>query len=193
LIIFDNHLHLRRDGKYLDAIREFQQAGGTHFVLCQYPNPQEVIKEKNYRLGYHETLKMAEEIRTEIKIGVFVTIGPYPVDYLALRDSFGRETAIHIMKQGMDDAAKLCEEHRSIALGEIGRPHFPVDSQTIEDSNEILFYGMQKASDANVPVVLHTESTTTQNCKEFVDLGRKAGLPAERIVKHFAPPLITSE
>jgi len=133
---------------------------------------------------------MADEIRSNIDIGVFVTVGPYPVDYLKLLDKFGRETAISIMKKGIDEAANLCKEKKCIGIGEIGRPHFPVDKQIIKDSNEILFYGMQRARDVNVPVILHTESTTPSQCKELVELGKKAGLPAHKIVKHYSPPLV---
>jgi TatD-related deoxyribonuclease len=186
-------LHLRRDGRFLDAIKEFQHAGGTHFVLCQYPMPNIVAQEKSYRSCYQETLHIAEEIRAARELVVFVVVGPYPVDYLLLREKLGRDTAVEIMKKGMDEAAVLCEEHQCIAIGEIGRPHFPVDQETLHDSNEILVYGMQKAKEAKVPVVLHTESTTSQQCKEFVDMGVKVGLPAEKIVKHFAPPLIRSD
>jgi len=193
LIIFDNHLHLRRDGLFIDAVKEFKKAGGTHFVLCQYPMPLVVIKEKSYESVYNETLKMAEEIRSKVDVGVFVTVGPYPVDYIKLVEKFDRETAIDIMKRGMDEAARLCEEKKCVAIGEIGRPHFPVDKQVFDDSNEILFYGMQKAKDAGVPVVLHTESTTPENCKEFVEMGKKAGLPSHKIVKHFSPPLIKND
>ena len=193
MIIFDNHLHLRRDGLFIDAVKEFKKAGGTHFVLCQYPMPSVVIREKSYRSVYNETLKMAEEIRSKVDVGVFVTVGPYPVDYIKLVEKFDRETAIDIMKRGMDEAARLCEEKKCVAIGEIGRPHFPVDKQVFDDSNEILFYGMQKAKDAGVPVVLHTESTTPENCKEFVEMGKKAGLPSHKIVKHFSPPLIKND
>ena len=193
MIIFDNHLHLRRDGFYLDAIKDFKKSGGTHFVLCQYPMIDLVIKEKSYLNCYQETLRMADEIRSELEIDVFVTVGPYPVDYLKLNEKFDRETTIEVMKKGMDEAAILCQEQKCIAIGEIGRPHFLVDEQTFNDSNEILFYGMQKAKDVNVPVILHTESTTKQQCKELVELGKKAGLHAGKIVKHFSPALILPE
>lgn len=193
LIMFDNHLHLRRDGFFIDAVKEFKKAGGTHFVLCQYPMPSVVVQEKCYSSVYNETLKMADEIRLKTGVGVFVTVGPYPVDYIILAEKFGRETAIDIMKKGMDEAAVLCEDKKCIAIGEIGRPHFPVDKQVFDDSNGILFYGMQKASDADVPVVLHTESTTVDTCREFVEMGKKAGLPSGKIVKHFSPPLIKKE
>lgn len=133
---------------------------------------------------------MADEVRSNIDICVFVTVGPYPVDYLKLLEKFGRDSAISIMKKGIDEAAKLCQEKKCIGIGEIGRPHFPVDNQIIKDSNEILMYGMQRARDVNVPVILHTESTTPEQCKELVELGKKAGLPAHKIVKHYSPPLI---
>jgi TatD-related deoxyribonuclease len=193
VILFDNHLHLRRDGRYLDAVREFRHAGGTHLVLCQYPMTSRVLQEKKYHSCYAETLAMAEEIHRILDVNVFVVVGPYPVDYLALAEKFGRETAVAVMKKGMEEAAMLCEEHRCIAIGEIGRPHFPVDDQALIDSNEILQYGMSLAKSVGVPVVLHTETTTPSQCKELVSLGKKVGLPPDRIVKHFAPPLITQE
>ncbi len=190
MIIFDNHLHLRRDGRYLEAVKEFKKSGGTHFVLCQLPMTNLVIRTKSYLGCYNETLKMADEIRSNINIGVFVTVGPYPVDYIKLVEKFGREPAILIMRQGIDEAAKLCEEKKCIGIGEIGRPHFEVNQQVIDDSNKILFYGMQRGKDVNVPVIIHSESTTPDHCEELVKLGKKAGLPAHKIVKHYSPPLI---
>jgi len=190
MILFDNHLHLRRNGRFLDAVNDFKKAGGTHFVLCQLPMTDLVIRDKSYKLCYQETLKMAEEIRSKIDVGVFVTVGPYPVDYLKLKERFGRGETIQIMKKGIDEAAALCEEKQCIAIGEIGRPHFPVDEQVKNDSNDILLYGMQKAKEVNAPVVLHTESTTPNQCKELVEMGKKIGLSAHKIVKHYSPPLI---
>ncbi|UCD13884.1 MAG: TatD family hydrolase [Thermoplasmatales archaeon] len=189
-VAFDNHIHLRKDGRFLEAVKDFKKAGGTHFVLCQYPMPELVIRTNSYNVCYMETLKMAKEIRGETNVSVFVTVGPYPADYLKLKEKLGRAKAIELMKKGMDEAADLCKEGTCIGIGEIGRPHFPVDEVTIEDSNEILRYGMQKAVEVDVPVVLHTESTTPEQCKELVEMGRKVGLSSDKIVKHFAPALI---
>ncbi len=194
MVIFDNHMHLRRDGLYLEAVREFERMGGTHMVLCQYPMPGLVRNHQSYLPVYQQTLDMAQEIRETTGVGVFVTVGPYPVDYLRLVEWFDRETAIDLMKQGMDEAAQLCTEMESVVgIGEIGRPHFPVDESVLADSNKILMYGMQKAKEVGVPVVIHTESTTPEQCGELVEMGRTVGLSADCIVKHFAPPLITVE
>jgi TatD-related deoxyribonuclease len=191
--IFENHLHLRRDGRYIEAVKEFAAAGGTHLVLTQYPMPQQVLSEKSYQSIYLDTLRMTEEIMKAVPVTVYAVVGPYPVDYLTFRETMGREAAMGLMKKGMDEAAKLCVEHRCIAIGEIGRPHFPVASGIIRDSNEILKYGMQCAAEVGVPVVLHTETTTAESCQEFVALGKSVGLAADAIVKHFAPPLVTLE
>ena len=190
MIIFDNHLHLRRDGRFIDAIKDFKKAGGTHFVLCQLPMINLVISKKSYKLPYSETLAIAEKIRKNVNVGVFVTVGPYPVDYIKLKETFGRNRAFEIMKKGIDEASELCENKKCIGIGEIGRPHFPVDKSIIDDSNEILLYGMEKAKEVDVPVILHTESTTPKDCKEFVEMGKKVGLKPEKIVKHYSPPLI---
>ena len=188
--MFDNHLHLNRAGRFLDAVKDFKKAGGTHFVLCQLPMTNLVIRDKSYESCYQETLEMAKEIRSKIDIGVFVTVGPYPVDYLKLEKKFGREKTIQIMEKGMDIAAVLCKEQKCIAIGEIGRPHFTVNERVLTDSNEILLYGMKRAKDAGVPVVLHTESTTPDQCRKLAEMGKKVGLPSYKIVKHYSPPLV---
>lgn len=193
MIIFDNHMHLRRDGRYLEAVKEFHNAGGTHFVLCQYPMPSLALQKKSYNSVYQITLDMAKEISKAIEVIVFITVGPYPVDYLFFREHISRSETIALMKQGIDEAAALCVENKCIGIGEIGRPHFPVSPEVFSDSNDILLYGMQRARDVHVPVVLHTESTTPEQCKELVAMGKKAGLVAEKIVKHFSPAFITSE
>ena len=186
-------MHLRRDGLFLKAVNEFKRAGGTHFVLCQYPMPSVVVSEKSYKSCYEETLRMADEIRTATDVGVFVTVGPYPVDYLVLSEKFGRTQAIAIMREGIDLAAELCLKQLCIGIGEIGRPHFPVSEQVLEDSTLLLRYGMEKAKDVGVPVVVHAESMTSQQCTELVEMGRRVGLPSGKIVKHFSPPLVTLE
>jgi TatD-related deoxyribonuclease len=190
MIIFDNHMHLREDGRFIEAIKDFKKAGGTHFILSQLPMVDMVLKYGNYERSYEITLKIANKIRSELNIGMFVTLGPYPVDYIRLNEKYGRLRAIEIMEKGIDLAIDFCEDKKSIAVGEIGRPHFNVDDQIINDSNKILFYAMKRAAEINVPVVLHTESTTPENCKEFVEMGGKAGLNPEKIIKHFSPPLI---
>ena len=193
MIILDNHMHLRRDGRYIEAVREFKHAGGTHLVLCHMPMVSEVIENKSYMPSYQKTLQMAREVEDATGVVVFVTVGPYPVDYLALTEKFGRKKAKEIMFKGMEEAQKLCLEGDAIAIGEIGRPHFEVDGQAWDDSNEIMAYGMSLAEEAGVPVVLHTESMGTEGFKELAEMADNAGMKREKVIKHFSPPLVTEE
>jgi len=52
---------------------------------------------------------------------------------------------------------------------------------------------MQKAAEIEAPVVIHTETTTPEQCRDLMKMGRDVGLSSDQIVKHFAPPLITFE
>ena len=193
MIILDNHMHLRRDGRYIEAVKEFKKAGGTHLILCHMPMVGEVIENRSYMPSYMKTLEMADEVSNATGVKVFVTVGPYPVDYIALTKKFGREKAKELMFKGMEEAQYLCNEGKAIAIGEIGRPHFEVDKQAWDDSNEIMAYGMKLAKEAGVAVVLHTESMGSDGFEEIAEMADRAGLNRSRVVKHFSPPLVTEE
>jgi TatD-related deoxyribonuclease len=186
-------MHLRRSGRYIEAVKEFKKAGGTHLILCQLPMVRKVIQEKGYRSAYEETIAMAQEAQQATGITLFVTLGPYPADYLELRRAFGRATAVEVMRRGMEDAKTLCEEHQAIAIGEIGRPHFHVDTEAWDDSNALMRYGMELAGEAGVAVVLHTESMGCEGYREIAGMAEKSGLDKAKVVKHFSPPLIREE
>jgi len=192
-IIFDNHVHLSRKGRYIDAVKEFKKYGGTHLNFCPYTNVDEIVRHKSYITCYEEGIKIAREVEEKTGVKIFLTIGPYPIDYLKLREIVGREKAIEIMKKGMEEAATFCMEGKAIAIGEIGRPHFKVDKEAWQDSNEIMEYGMMIAKEAGVPVILHMEKATPSNMKEIAEIAEKVGLSKEKVIKHYSPPLILQE
>ena len=186
-------MHLRRDGRFIEAVKEFKKEGGSHLNFCPYTDFKEVIKNESYMKGYEEGIKMAEEVIKKTGVKVFLTVGPYPIDYLRMKDVVGRKKAIELMKKGMDEAYKLCIEKKAIAIGEIGRPHFKVDEQSWNDSIEIMKYGMMLAKDANVPVILHMEAANENNMKELANMAVEIGLKKDKVIKHYSPPLITIE
>lgn len=192
--ILDNHLHLDPNGSGVNAILEFQRAGGTHIILCHKPyNQARITKAEDYKNAFKITLDLAERVRSETKVKVFVTVGPYPVELVHLAQSMSITEAKEIMLAGMDLASELVKNGDAIALGEIGRPHFDVPAEILETSNEILFYGMELARELGCAVVLHTESGTPEVCADLASLADRAGLPRERVIKHYSPPLITEE
>jgi len=189
--IFDNHFHLDPRGLYLEAARMFEKAGGTHLMLTHLPyDDLPIAKGDDYAAAFDRTLQTASLVREKTKLTVFVAVGPYPVDLLRLDERFGLDAAVAVMKEGMDIAANLVRQQKVVALGEIGRPHFPVASDLWAASNEVLRHGMAAAKDAGCAVVLHTEDPTPEIMDEFGRIADSVGLPRQKVVKHHAPPLV---
>src|SRR2546428_8258136 len=147
-LVFDTHFPLGPRGLYLEAANMFAKAGGTHLMLTHLPYDDLPLSGgDDYATAYARTLETAALVRSETKVTVFVAVGPYPVDLLRLDEKLGLAGATAAMKRGMDIAAKLAVEGKVTAIGEIGRPHFPVASDLRAASNEILRHGMAVAKD----------------------------------------------
>ncbi|MDD1746334.1 MAG: TatD family hydrolase [Methanomassiliicoccales archaeon] len=194
LPIFDNHVHLHPNGRHVEAARDFAKAGGTHLVLSHLPYEMAPVTEaRHFADSYKITLDLAELVRKSVDIGVEVTVGPYPVLLIGLAERHGLEGAVDIMRTGMEEAQRLVLQGKAIGIGEIGRPHFPVPEDVLMASNEIMSYGMSLAREAVCPVVLHTESATPENMREIALMADHVGLPRNKVVKHYCPPLVTDE
>jgi len=192
--ILDNHLHLDPAGAGASAISEFARAGGTHIILCHKPYKQAPIKRAaDYEKAFGITLELAEKVRKETEVTVWVTLGPYPVELLHLAEKMPLAQAKEILLAGMDRAGEFGRAGAAIGLGVIGRPHFDVPPEILAASNEILLYGMELARELGCAAVLHTESGTPEVCRELACLADRAGLPRARVVKHYSPPLITED
>ena len=192
--ILDNHLHLDPTGAGPKAIAEFQRAGGTHIILCHKPyNQSPIRKVEDYKKAFEITLELAEKVRKETDVKVWVTLGPYPVELLHLAEHMSLAEAKQVMLSGMDLAGEYVKNGDAIALGEIGRPHFEVEQEILEVSNEILLHGLELAHELGCAAVLHTESATPEVCRDLASLADRAGLPRNKVVKHYSPPIISQE
>lgn len=189
--ILDNHIHLQPMGKNYEAVKEFQKEGGTHLIVSHLPHKgHKINKPEDFKIQFDTTLKMAVLAREKTDVKIFVTLGPYPVELLRFVEHMTLEEGVKIMMAGMDIAGEYVREGKAIALGEIGRPHFPVSDEIIEASNDIMRYGMEIAKGIGCAVVLHTESGTPGVCKELAQMAENVGFPANRIVKHYSPAII---
>lgn len=163
-------------------------------MLCHLPYREVPISSRSdFAESYQITVNMAERGNTETDVRVFVCVGPYPVLLLGLAERFGLPRAVEIMKGGMEEAQQLVLEGKASALGEIGRPHFPVPPDIWDASNEIMRYGMVLAKEASCPVVLHTESCDPSVMLDLAQQADRAGLPRDKVVKHYSPPLVRPE
>jgi len=187
--IFDNHIHLRASFKGVEAAKAFEKAGGTAILLTHSPYPETPItRADDYRAAYGLTLSMADAVRAATRLQVFVALGPYPVEFIHLRETLGEASAVDAMTGAIDLAAKYVRERKAVAFGEVGRPHFPVSPDIVRACNGIVAYAMAQARGLECAVVLHTEDPTPATFAEFAAMAMRAGLDPRYVVKHHSTP-----
>lgn len=194
LPIYDNHLHLSISGRNIEALKEFEAAGGTGLTLVTLPYMGiSITKGSDFLKSFEITLSLAENGRQRTNLNINVAVGPYPLLLISLMKHFGLEKAESMMIQGIEDAAKLVADGKANAIGEIGRPHFPVDDlKIIEASNRILLRGMELAHDVDCPVIVHCESERHTD-KELASMAKNVGLSPGKVIKHSSPPWVVPE
>jgi TatD-related deoxyribonuclease len=192
--IYDDHIHLSPSGRNIDALKEFESAGGTGLTLVTLPYAEvHISNADDFLKSYEITLSMADRARNVTKLEINVAVGPYPVLLLPLAERFGIEKAEKIMKGGMKAAAELVASGKAKAIGEIGRPHFDVPDNIMEASNHILSYGMELASENDCPVIIHSETGSPELMKELSDMAKNVSLDPGMVIKHFSPPLVRDD
>ncbi len=191
--VYDNHIHMSPSGRNIDALREFEAAGGTGLTLVTLPYPEVPIAcGADFARSYEITYGLAAKAREATSLEINIAVGPYPVLILRLAEAFGLEKAEEMMVRGMEDAGKAVAEGRAVAIGEIGRPHFPVPEEVREASDRVLLAGMQLAKENDCPVIIHCESETDTD-RSLAELADRAGLDRGLVVKHSSPPWVTEE
>jgi TatD-related deoxyribonuclease len=190
--IHDNHFHCRPDGwKGLGAVREFMAAGGTSIAHVRLPSYPASVEEFERSCAQH--VAFGRRIRDETGCTVHTVLGPYPLEPMRIAEAQGWEAALAFGRACFDVAARLCAAGEAVCMGEIGRAHFEVPAEVQARNNELLLYGMRKAAEAGVPVMLHTEHTTPGTMAEFARMADAAGLRRDRVVKHYCGPLVAPE
>ncbi len=193
--IVDQHMHLDMNNRFLSAVQEFSNAGGTGIFLVHKPSFSTSLPRNisDYRDVYQETLNIASKVREKIGLDVQVVLGPHPVTWDIQANTMGvkESTELHISAVGL--ALEMIEEGDAICLGEVGRPHYQVSEQRWERANDMLLEIMRMASSSNVPIQLHVEDNGHQTCADLASLCDKASFPRNRAVRHFASPDLTEE
>lgn len=193
--ILDNHVHLEPvRGRNVDSVRDFQKQGGTHIIISHVPYEELPVRSlEDYRKSFDATISIKDRVNRETGVRAYATVGPYPVELLDLEKLHGLERAEQIMMEAMELAAEYVRDGKALAIGEVGRPHFPVSAEVWSASNEILLHAMKLAKEVGSAVVLHTESTTIASMKELAEMADRAGIDRARVVKHYSPPLVLPE
>ena len=191
--VYDNHIHMSPSGRNVDALREFQAAGGTGLTLVTLPYKEVQIScGEDFSRSYEITYRLADKARECTDLEINIAVGPYPVLIIPLAEAYGLERAEEMLMKGMEDAARDVSEGRAVAIGEIGRPHFPVPKDIWDASNRVLLHGMELARENDCPVIIHCESDEDTDLS-LAEMADRAGLDRGLVVKHSSPPWVTDE
>ncbi|MDD3351268.1 MAG: TatD family hydrolase [Candidatus Methanomethylophilaceae archaeon] len=192
--IYDNHIHMSPSGRNVDALLEFQAAGGTGLTLITLPYSEVRIgKGRDFSDSFDITYRMAEKAKEATSLQINTAVGPYPILLLGLAEEHGLAFAVEAMKEGMEIAGRAVAEGKAQAIGEIGRPHFQVSEEIWEASNEVLLAGMRAAKENGCPVIIHSEAGTVETNRSLSEIARKAGLDPGMVIKHSSPPFVRDE
>ena len=184
--IFDNHVHLTSSS--LDFfVKTFTKEGGTSINLVNLTESCFSLDE--FSKKYDETISLGKRLRDK-GLEVVVSIGPYPVNYIEMKEKIGIEKTMDIYRKALDLAIKLIEEGSANAIGEVGRPHFQTSVENMEESNSIMDYIFQMTADKDIPVILHTESLDSSGMCELMKKAKRNGKNS-LVVKHFSSPIFS--
>jgi len=186
--VLDDHIHIDpRNGKGIEAAKEFKRAGGTHICLVSKPSWSLGVHPEcgeDFSPVFEETIRIALKITEETGIVVFPILGVHPAEITVLTQRMDPEKAVEIMKGGLSVAARFVREGRAVAL-KSGRPHYEVTPDLLSLSNEVLLHAFEHAKDQSCAVQVHAESGP---CQDMIALAESVGLDPVRVIKHFATP-----
>ena len=99
--VYDNHIHMSPSGRNVDALREFEAAGGTGLTLVTLPYKEVRIADgADFARSYEITYSLAQKARECTDLEINIAVGPYPVLIIPLAEAYGLERAEEmLMKQ----------------------------------------------------------------------------------------------
>ena len=193
--IIDQHMHLDRTNLFLDAIADFSSSGGTGIMLVHKPSFSHSLPVdlEGYRGAYSDTISMAEEVRKEFGLGVGVVLGPHPVAWEKQIPELGIEASSELHLEAVSLALEYIDSGHAHCLGEVGRPHYPVEEEIWERANDLLLEILSMASSSRTSVQLHVEENGHTTYNELSQLCISSGISSERAIRHFAPPNVSAD
>ena len=186
--VLDDHLHLDADNRGIDAVEDFVHLGGTHLLVVNKPSWHhgvEADEGADFRSVFEETIRLVDEASDVLPGRAWPVLGVHPglISRLADDRGFAPEEASELMRAGIDVAAEYASDGHAVAL-KSGRPHYDVSDTVWEASNEVIRHACTRAAETGVALQLHTEAT--EDLTDVAEWTESAGLPPERVVKHYA-------
>jgi len=194
MYITDNHMHIDPlKGVGLEAVNEFYSAGGTHFMLVYktaFDSGTTITSGKDFGKAYDYIIDLSRRINKETKVKSYPIIGLHPAEFHHLILDFGKERAFEIALESLNEIEKRITEGKAFGIGEVGRPHYDVEKEIIDISNDFLIEVLKVSKKLNCPIQLHTETFDEKKFLEIGELAKKYGNP-KKVIKHFSPPMVS--
>ncbi len=193
--IIDQHMHLDRTNLFLDAVADFSSSGGTGIMLVHKPSFSHSLPTdlEGYREAYSDTISMADDVRREFGLEVGVVLGPHPVAWEKQIPDLGIEESTELHLEAVSLALDYIDAGNAHCLGEVGRPHYPVEEEIWTRANDLLLEILTMASLSKTSVQLHVEENHKKTYNDLSDLCTSSGIPSERAIRHFAPPNVSAD
>jgi TatD-related deoxyribonuclease len=194
LPVVDHHCHLSPNGEGVAAAQRFRRAGGTHlFLATQSYAPGPITRLETYAEQFETTERLAGAIHRETGVSVYVVVAPYPVDLVGAADAIGLAPAQQLHEAALDLAGRWVEEGRAVALGEVGRPHFPLSEELTAASDATFGHALEVARDVGCPAVVHSEDLDADGIRALAHRASAVEFPLHRLVKHYQRSPVPTE
>lgn len=187
--VLDNHLHLDPDNnRGIDAVRDFANMGGTHMLVVNKPSWHlgvEADAGEDFRPVFERTIEIVADASDELEGRAWPVLGVHPglISRLVDERGYAPDEAREIMQGGIDVAAEYVESDDALAL-KSGRPHYEVNDAVWDASNAVMRRAFERGAELDCAVQLHAEGS--EDLTEVTDWAEDVGLPAHRVVKHYA-------
>ncbi len=190
LPITDNHIHVDGVNGYgaEKVAKIFKNAGGKVMIVLNKPAfDGDLKKPMDVLLNDIKTInKNVDSVRA------YGLVGAHPAELtVMINKGIELEEAKNKMIDALDYAKELIEKNDYlVGIGEVGRPHYPVNNEIWETSNEILLYAMEIAKDLDCAIQIHAESASEEQFKEFRDMAKSLNLNPEKVIKHHCGDMV---
>ncbi len=186
LPVVDHHCHLSLRGDGVRAAERFRAAGGTHlFLATQNYEATVPLSLDTYAKQFETTWRLAQKVHEEVGVRAYPVLAPYPIDLIAASAQLGPEAALDLHRAALDLAGRWVREKKAVALGEVGRPHFPIPEAVSDVVEKAFRHALEVARDSDCPVVVHSADLPPAGFLELAERARAAGLRPDRLIKHY--------
>jgi TatD-related deoxyribonuclease len=186
LPVVDHHAHLSPSGEGVGAAQRFRAGGGTHlFLATQGYDAAPPLTTEGYQTQFETTQRLARRVEADTGVVVYLVVAPYPVDLIRQAEQLGLRAAVDLQLSALALAGRWVEEQHAVALGEVGRPHFPTETAIQEASEEVFRRALEVARDVGCPAVVHCEDLTSDGYRDLAAFASTLSFPLGRLVKHY--------